>query len=309
MSISYFTKSRCTTASLQSQATKAVLVSLITLAFVLAAVQTALPDPPDSYANLEQLGSFSDKDNAQALVGRLDKDGKVAFIVEKVVGGKTFYSVVLDHSPPAIVKDAMRARIAVDEEKALEEAVPASETVVPTQNGEPGPSISLMTDATVYNSPSPEADPIGTYSSLGGGQYVRQYKEFHSLWLPALKRYGFVMAEGTRMADYTPQRDEIANEDPGTEVVLPTRNGLSGKSIAILTNTMMYNAPSADAARLGEYSSLGNGSYESFLSGFHGVWFPDIQGYGYVGPDEVRDVEYSPDEPVAEDQEEAPDEQ
>ncbi|HEB02149.1 MAG TPA: SPOR domain-containing protein, partial [Nitrospirae bacterium] len=88
--------------------TKAPAVTVVLLAVILLITPAAYADPPDNYAGLDQLGAFADKANAERLVKRLEDDGKVAFIVEKTVGGKIFYSVVLDSKPPEIVKEALR---------------------------------------------------------------------------------------------------------------------------------------------------------------------------------------------------------
>ena len=277
-------------------------VCLVTLAFVFTGPPPARSDPPDNYATLEQLGSFSEKANAQALVDRLDRDGKVAFIVEKTVGGKTFYSVVQDHSPPDIVKDAMRARIAEDEGKALE----ALEVVLPTLDGRSGPSIALMTDTTLYDSPSADATPLGTYSSLGEGRHVRPYKGSHSIWLPVIMRYGFARAQDVRETDFA---GSMEDEGLAWEVVLSTQSGKPGPSIAIMTNTTLYNTPFAGAAPIGTYSSLGEGRYVNMFMGHHGIEFPHMETYGFVSPDNARPVEYAPGGPVkVEQQEEQKDE-
>ncbi len=265
-------------------------VCLVILAFVFTGPPPARSDPPDNYNTLEQLGSFSEKDNAQALVDRLHRDGKVAFIVEKTVGGKTFYSVVQDHSPPAIVRDAMRARIAEDEE-----VVAALEVVLPTLDGRSGPSIALMTDTTLYDSPSADAAPLGTYASLGEGKHVRLYKGSHSIWLPVMMRYGFARSRDVREADFA---GSMEGEAPAREVVLPTQSGEPGPSIAIMTNTTLYNTPFAGAAPLGAYSSLGEGRYVNMFMGHHGIEFPYMETYGFVSPDNARPVEYAPGGPV-----------
>ncbi len=272
------------------------LAALIVVSAVLLVFPPGTPaDPPDNYDTLEQLGSFAMKANAQALVDRLEADGKVAFIVEKTVGGKTFYSVVHDKKPSAIVRDAMKAKIAEEEEKALqEEVVAAQEVVVPTLSGRSGPSIALMTDTTLYASPSPVSDPIGTYSSLGGGIHIRLHKGSHSIWLPVMMRQGFARAEDAREADFAGSTED---EGPALEVVLHTQSGDAGPSIAIMTNTTLYNAPLADAAPIGTYSSLGEGRYVNMFMGFHGIEFPYMETYGYVSPDDARDVEYTPEEP------------
>ncbi len=285
--------------------------ALAALIVILAAMLVFPPgtpaDPPDNYDTLDQLASFAKKENAQTLVDRLEADGKVAFIVEKIVGGKTFYSVVHDKKPAAIIRDAMKARIADDEEMALQEEVSpiAIEEVLPTLSGRSGPSIALMTDTTLYDSPSADAAPIGTYSSLGRGKHVRLYKGSHSIWLPVMMRYGFARAEDVREADFT---GSMEDEGPAQEVLLLTQSGEPGPSIAIMTNTTLYSAPSADAAPLGTYSSLGEGRYVNMFMGYHGIEFPYMETYGFVSPDDARSVEYIPEEPGS-DSEEKPYEQ
>ncbi len=284
--------------------TVTVLAALtVIFATVFASPPPARSDPPDNYATLEQIGSFSEKANAQALVDRYDRDGKVAFILEKDVGGKTFYSVVLDHSPPAIVQDSMKARTAQDEGKevlapvaqAAQVAQEAQEVVVPTMSGRSGPSIALMTDAALYDSPSADAAPLGTYDSLGRGRHVMLYRGSHTIWLPVMMRYGFASAKDVREADFAGSMEE---EGSALEVVLPTQSGEPGPSIAIMTNTTLYNSPDANAAPLGTYDSLGEGRYVSMFMGYHGIEFPYMETYGFVSPDNARPLEYAPGGPM-----------
>lgn len=285
----------------------ALATSIVILAAMLVFSPGASADPPDNYNTLDQLASFAKKENAQTLVDRLEADGKVAFIVEKIVGGKTFYSVVHDKKPAAIIRDAMKARIAEDEKTALfqEKEMAPLEEVLPTLSGRSGPSIALRTDSTLYDSPSADAAPIGTYASLGKGKHVRLYKGSHSIWLPVMMRYGFARAEDVREADFT---GSMEDEGPALEVLLLTQSGEPGPSIAIMTNTTLYSAPSVDAAPLGTYSSLGEGRYVSVFMGFHGIEFPYMETYGFVSPDDARSVKYIPEEPGSE-LEEKPNEQ
>ncbi len=176
------------------------------LAVILLITPAAYADPPDNYAGLDQLGAFADKANAERLVKRLEDDGKVAFIVEKSVGGKIFYSVVLDSKPPEIVKEALRKKaLSISEvQEGSENGENAGTTLVlPTKGGEPGPSISMLADTAIYSDPEAGAAPLGTYSSLGGANYMSSQDGFHTIWLPLINRYGYVLFDDVEEMEFT----------------------------------------------------------------------------------------------------------
>ncbi|MCK4910995.1 MAG: hypothetical protein KAR83_05115, partial [Thermodesulfovibrionales bacterium] len=84
------------------------------------------------------------------------------------------------------------------------------------------------------------------------------------------------------------------------EIILPTYSGMPGSTIAVNADTPLYSAPEADAEKAGVYSSIGDGRYASTLAGFHKVWFPSVEEYGYVKAEDVRIVQYAPSEPEPE---------
>ncbi len=81
------------------------------------------------------------------------------------------------------------------------------------------------------------------------------------------------------------------------EIILPTYSGMPGSTIAVHADTLLYGAPEAGAEKAGVYSSIGDGRYASTLAGFHMVWFPSVEEYGYVKAEDVRIVQYPPAEP------------
>lgn len=291
---------------------KAPEVAVVLLAVLLLITPATYADPPDNYGGLEQLGAFADKANAERLVKRLEDDGKVAFIVEKTIEGKIFYSVVLDSKPPEIVKDALRVKaLSISEaQEEPENGENAGTTLVlPTKGGEPGPSISVLADTTIYSDPEAGAAPLGTYSSLGGASYISTQDGFHTLWLPLINRNGYVLEDDVEKMEFrghaVPAKEGLPEEDkekeeyagPVVKILLPTKTGKPGKSIELWTDTVLYESPSPDAEAIGKYSSIGRGVYDNFQDGFHSIWFESKSIYGYVPPESVHEVGDSPEEP------------
>ncbi len=286
--------------------TKASEVAAALLAVCLVITPAAYADPPDNYGGLEQLGAYADKANAERLVKRLEDDGKVAFIVEKTIEGKMFYSVVLDSKPPEIVREALREKalsIPEVQEGSENGKAKTSTAVLPTRRGEPGSSISLPGDTTIYSDPEAGAAPLGTYSSLGGANYISRQDGFHTVWLPLINRYGYVLDDDAGGLKFTGQaepakggllKEEREAKGPEVRIILPTS---PGKGIELRADTVLFESPSPTAETIGKYSSLGRGVYVNFSDGFHGIWFDSKSVYGYVPPESVREVEYSPEEP------------
>ena len=95
---------------------------------------------------------------------------------------------------------------------------------------------------------------------------------------------------------------EAPEQPQGTaeEIILPTYNGMPGSTIAVNADTPLYGAPEDGAEQAGAYSSIGGGRYASTLAGFHKIWFPSVEEYGYVKAEDVRIVQYAPSEPEPE---------
>ena len=286
------------------------ITAVLLLAWLMVA-PPAFADPPDNYGGLTQIEAFTNQANAEAFVKRLEDTGKIAFIVEKIVNGKKFYSVVIDTKPSEIIKEALREKalsiVEVQKPSDMDKGK-SLPLVIPTRDGAPGPSISMLSGTTIYSLPEPDAAPLGTYSSLGSAQYSSRHERFHVIWLTLIEREGYVRDDDVKVAEFSghseppllkilTNNENVEEKRPPIKLVLTPDSANLTNSIEITTETVFFEAPSLKAKPIGTYVSLGNGVYTNFSNGFYGVWFGSKFIYGYVPSESVREVEFIPDTP------------
>ncbi len=204
-------------------------VSMITV--LLAANPFAHAD--SNTQEFEQVGAYSQLENAAIMVESYRMEGKDAFIRQKTVNGKLIFAVIIDHSAPPVeaepapepeMEAAPEPEAMPETEPAMEVPVAAAETmaepmaeptpeedaqeveelisepyviIVPVTSAEKTESIEITSDTELYDRPFDTGRPMGTYHELGG-VYVKEYLGWYAIKLSD-GRFGFV-----RKLDATP---------------------------------------------------------------------------------------------------------
>jgi hypothetical protein len=307
-----------------------MLAAAVLIAGWIAYSSPTQADPPDRVGKLVQVGAFTERANALKLLQKLEREGSMAFILEKHVGGKTYYAVIHNLQPPYMAEHATETRaepeeapgygIVAEPEEAPGYGVVAEpevarpeprvtgtgrEVVVPTLDRAPGTSIAIKDTTILLDSPDENGKPIGSYHYLGGGEYVSRFDKSYGIWITKIQDYGYVPYEDAREVSYYPSYETEEAPDKGAdeagtgeEVIVPLMGGEAGKSIALADTTPVYGSTEKNAEPLGSYSEVGGGMYVSSSRKHHNLWLPKTQGYGYVLKKAARKARYEPTEPV-----------
>ncbi len=186
---------------------------LSALVFAIVSVSPSFVHADESTQEYEQVGAYSQLENAATMVESFRMEGKNAFIRQKTINGQVLYVVIIDHSaaPPEKEPGAgpmVVSEPGIDPETGGAIAEPqgmAEEIILPTYSGMPGSSIAVKADTPLYSEPEDGAAKVGVYSSIEGGRYSSTLAGFHMVWFPSVEEYGYVKAGDVRIVQYDPQ--------------------------------------------------------------------------------------------------------
>lgn len=167
----------------------------------------------ESTQEYQQMGAYSQLENAATMVESYRMEGKNAFIRQKTINGQVFYAVIIDHSaPPPLHVPGAEPVVVVE---------PGEEITLPTYSGMPGSTIALYANTPLYSNSEASAARVGNYSDLGDGRYSSTLAGFHMIWFPSAEEYGYVKAEDVRIVQYMPSANEQPMAEAPAEEITP----------------------------------------------------------------------------------------